>query len=549
MRRYRIACSAGALLAGCAPPPMPQPAEPPPVVPAVTSTASAASARAPAAPSAAPCPARDAAPPVGGPWVTFNAPAYDGQDGPFNGPSWAFAAPKLPAVSPDGQRVLVAKHDGSLGEVPGMNLVVQRVTDGKVLSSTALLDAAAFARAHGDSPDLAGRRRNFDALREVVSAHVGRLNEALGKEGWTSLVACQIDIDAGATYPACSMKDQQIQCGSAVRMVYREPQLDVTVRGRVTHLRDPRRVVRPASVPGNREARYPIRGCVGAAFLEPVRGLALLLLQYECQGGGDGCYVPDRWEIVRLPAAPGPEPSPKGDGGSCPKGMIAIAGGTLTMGSTDGEPSERPPHPVSVSAFCLDATEVTVADYHACLKAGRCFSPKASRLIGPGAMTTETPDDSGCNDGVRGREGHPMNCVPWSFAREYCDAQGKRLPSEEEWEYAARGSELRSFPWGAAPPGPGVCWKRARGEGTCAAGASAADQSPLGVLDLAGNVSEWTMTPYASYDGCWSESGAVAIRGGSFSAASAPDLRGARRESTARTTRGPQIGFRCAKSR
>jgi len=479
--------------------------------------------------------------------VTFSGPAYDGNDGPVNGPAWSFDAPHLPAVSRDGKRLMVFQSGNALGAGPNLDLLVKRVSDGKALSTTPLLDVAAFDKAHQVGPGLEGQRRAYDALREKVVAHVLRINAELTQEGWEPLVECRVDIGAGATQPACSMKDQEIQCGSAVHLVYREPQLEVTVRGRSTRAGDPRRIVRPESVPGNQEARYPIRGCAGAAWLAPTRGLALLLLQYECQGAGDGCSVPDRWEIVHLPTAPGLDPPPGSPGAECPRGMIAIPAGSFTMGSPDGDDRERPPHPVQVNAFCLDATEVSVADYHACLKAGRCFSPAASRWAGPGSYTAAPALDPACNWDSRGRDAHPMNCTPWSFAQEYCDAVGKRLPTEEEWEYAARGPAGVRYPWGAAEPTAGVCWNLAAG-GSCAVGKSAADRSPFGVMDLGANVAEWTSTPYVSYDGCWPENG-MSTRGGFYAATSAVDLRGTRRDSTPPATRAPELGFRCARSR
>lgn len=525
-----------------APPvPAPKPASTEVIVPPFSSASASAVAGPPPAPP--PCPEKRKL--IGGPWVTFDAPDFEKDSGPAGGPPWSFDTPQIPAISADGARILVWTAENSLGASPNVKLVARRVSDRAVVSTTSLLDEAAFARVYRADLDLEGKKRAYAALRTKVAEHVLRVNEALTKEAWSPLAACRVDIDVGATEPLCSMKDQQIQCGGAVRLGYGEPDLDISVRGKKSRLRQQRWAVRAESVPGNKEAKYPVRGCVGEAYFDPARGVVLLRLVYECQGGGDGCSVPDAWQVVRLPAAPGPEPKQKNAGGECPSGMTAIPAGSFTLGSADGPLDEQPPKASKLEAFCLDTTEVTVAAYRACLKSGRCFSPAPSRWIGPGSWSSAA--DDGCNFDAPGRDGHPMNCVPWSFAEEYCSFMGKRLPREAEWEYAARGTEGRKHPWGGAAPGAGTCWNAPRG-GTCAAGGSAADRNPVGVLDLAGNVSEWTASPHASYDGCWAESG-FAVRGGSWETTSAADLRGAKRRSWPRHAHRPELGFRCAKDR
>ncbi|MBK6534033.1 MAG: SUMF1/EgtB/PvdO family nonheme iron enzyme [Deltaproteobacteria bacterium] len=136
---------------------------------------------------------------------------------------------------------------------------------------------------------------------------------------------------------------------------------------------------------------------------------------------------------------------------SCPAGMQLVPAGMFQMGSSSGNADTRPPHAVRLRAFCMDETEVTVAAYRGC---PTCAAP------GTGAA---------CTWGVTGRENHPVNCVSWFQADAYCQALGKRLPTEAEWEYAARGPEGRVYPWGNTYPDRQLCWNR-RSSGPCAVG-------------------------------------------------------------------------------
>jgi formylglycine-generating enzyme required for sulfatase activity len=97
---------------------------------------------------------------------------------------------------------------------------------------------------------------------------------------------------------------------------------------------------------------------------------------------------------------------------------------------------------VTLSAYCIDRTEVTVAAYRRCVEAGTCAAAGV-------AHEAERKDR---NAGKSGVDDHPINCVDWSMADAYCKWAGGRLPTEAEWEYAARGSDGRRFPWGSEPP-------------------------------------------------------------------------------------------------
>jgi sulfatase modifying factor 1 len=477
--------------------------------------------------------------------VIIHAPDYVVDAGPVDGPRWWFETPKLPALSRDGQRVLLFAIDDSLGAPPNLTLVEERLADHAALARTPLLDPRAYADAHANEATLEGRQRAYAALRAKVEAEVVAVNARLTREAWAPLTPCRVDIGAGETQPACSMTDQQAWCGDAVRVTYREPDLELTVHGRTSHHRRPMWVAPPQPT-GDPNVTLDVRGCLGAAWMEPSRGLVLLLLQYGCHGmAGDGCSVPDRFHVVPLnaPVAPSPPSPPRPT--TCPEDMRSIPAGTFTMGSISGPANERPAHPVTVGAFCLDTTEVTVAAYRACVATGRCSSPAPERWSGPGSWTGAA--SPACTWGAPGRDDHPLNCVSYTFAATYCEAMGKRLPTEAEWEYAARGTDARTFPWGDDDRSAGVCAGGPR-SATCKAGANAADLSAFGVRDLGASLREWTASPFVSYDGCDATPG-VAIRGGSWAANDHGELRAARRAAMPTSAHASDLGFRCAVSR
>jgi formylglycine-generating enzyme required for sulfatase activity len=165
-----------------------------------------------------------------------------------------------------------------------------------------------------------------------------------------------------------------------------------------------------------------------------------------------------------------------------PTGMVAVPAGRLIMGSDDGEGDERPGHPVRVSAFLLDRTEVTVGSYRRCVQAGRCAAPRR-------------PQDD---------DRLPVTWVSWRDAVRYCRFAGKRLPTEAEWERAARGDDGRTYPWGDQPDCARANFGNYRDEGRCPhnpgrpeiVGQRPAGASPFGALDLAGNVWEWVADRY-----------------------------------------------------
>ena len=129
---------------------------------------------------------------------------------------------------------------------------------------------------------------------------------------------------------------------------------------------------------------------------------------------------------------------------------VTIPAGPFTAGSTRGDEDERPARKVTVKAFAIDRTEVTRGDYAACVTAGHCQA------------TTEKT----AADGPEAR--FPITGVDWNDAQAYCRFAGGRLPSELEWEKAARGTDGREYPWGNDLDCGRANWGSFEGEGPCA---------------------------------------------------------------------------------
>ncbi|RKH51766.1 hypothetical protein D7Y23_08900 [Corallococcus sp. AB050B] len=253
-------------------------------------------------------------------------------------------------------------------------------------------------------------------------------------------------------------------------------------------------------------------------------------------------------------------PPPKGGAGDAP-GMVRIEAGTFQMGSDSGPEDAKPAHPEQVQAFLLDVTEVTVAAYASCVRDGRCGEPAANAATGFQQF---------CNwKHPQGRETHPINCVTWLEADAYCRAVGKRLPTEAEWEYAARRPDGRTYPWGGAAPdatranacGEG-CVQNGKAKGfdgwkaapfpddaypeTAPVGSFPEGRSSDGVMDLAGNVWEWTASGYAAtYDGVRDDGLRVNRGGGGRDDVST--FRAVTRSKNRPEMRTGGIGFRCAR--
>jgi formylglycine-generating enzyme required for sulfatase activity len=243
------------------------------------------------------------------------------------------------------------------------------------------------------------------------------------------------------------------------------------------------------------------------------------------------------------PPPPAPEaPPPPQDGPLLQlDAVVRVDGGTFKMGSLDGDPDEQPVKDVTLATFEIDLTEVTVLAYRACVNAGKCTPPDTENYC-----TWDKP----------GMDRHPVNCLDWQQASAYCAFVGKRLPTEQEWEYAARGTDGRRYPWKNGEPADQVCWNgegndlgKDNRQGTCAVGRYSAGASPFGALDMAGNVWEWTADSYCpSYEGKSCAEDRKVIRGGGWNNVKAKYVRTQDRSDEAVKARQTNVGFRCART-
>jgi formylglycine-generating enzyme required for sulfatase activity len=176
--------------------------------------------------------------------------------------------------------------------------------------------------------------------------------------------------------------------------------------------------------------------------------------------------------------------------GKEPNPMVLVPAGEFLMGSDNRLPDEGPQHKVKLKAFSIDKYEVTNLQYKQFIEATGRRSPQHFE-------NRTFPD---------GKADHPVTFVSWHDAKAYCEWAGKRLPTDEEWEKAARGTDGRTFPWGNAfdtnKANTPVRWKNLKQEGdTTPVGAFPAGASPYGAHDMSGNVWEWTDSWYRQYPG------------------------------------------------
>jgi formylglycine-generating enzyme required for sulfatase activity len=229
---------------------------------------------------------------------------------------------------------------------------------------------------------------------------------------------------------------------------------------------------------------------------------------------------------------------------SAPGPMAHVPEGTLRIGSEFGKADEKPVHQVHIAAFDMDRTEVTVAQYAACARAGAC---RAARAEVEWAGVTDSDRrlyGDMCNADRPDRQNHPVNCVDWSAAEAFCRWAGKRLPTEEEWEYAACGGECGETVKSDAQTRFYMGSHHWPLTGPVARGAPGA----FGLYDMAGGVWEWTASAYCSYDHPECGDPRRVVRGGSWSVVDYSFVRLTDRSPSAPSTRNTSIGFRCART-
>jgi eukaryotic-like serine/threonine-protein kinase len=235
--------------------------------------------------------------------------------------------------------------------------------------------------------------------------------------------------------------------------------------------------------------------------------------------------------------------------------MVSVPGGRFRLLHGSGPFNDVPTY-ASVAPFLLDATEVTVAAYGECVRAGRCEPAAATAGWGWIKDAERARWSPACNQDRADRSDHPVNCVDWGQATSYCAWAGKRLPTEQEWEWAARNASAgTAYPWGDAAPAGQPCWNgegndagRGRRGGTCPAGGRAADVTAAGVKDLAGGVSEWTTSEMVVGADSRGRGGITVkvFRGGSWADEEPGRVASWSRSGDERPRRDPRLGFRCA---
>ncbi len=238
---------------------------------------------------------------------------------------------------------------------------------------------------------------------------------------------------------------------------------------------------------------------------------------------------------------------------------VRLPGGTFLMGADDGGPERKPRRAVLVKPFRLARTEVTFAQYRACIKAGACTPVHAAdgclTFNGKAFVKDVLPADFQADE-------QPVVCVDWNQAAAFSRWAGGRLPSEAEWEYAARGAgEERAYPWGNEPA---TCERAVMNDGGAGCGkakawpvcSKPAGNTPQGLCDMAGNVWEWTQDGYhPTYAGApadarpWEDARALLrVRRGGGWRFDAAQLRNVNRRGDTPYFRGRGQGFRPARN-
>jgi formylglycine-generating enzyme required for sulfatase activity len=220
-------------------------------------------------------------------------------------------------------------------------------------------------------------------------------------------------------------------------------------------------------------------------------------------------------------------------------GMVAIPAGEFVMGSGQGD--EDPAHTVVVDAFEIDIFEVTNAQFAQFVEETG-YQTNAEKSNDPSPWSAYFQD---------GKESYPVIKVSWNDAKAYCEWAGKRLPTEAEWEKAARGTDERIYPWGDDWDVAKVNSKESGFRGPVMVGSFPEGSSPYGIKDMAGNVWEWTGDWYQGYpqttfnSNYFGETYKVLRGGGWFS--EQEEVRTTQRNANSPDAANDDIGFRCVR--
>jgi len=179
--------------------------------------------------------------------------------------------------------------------------------------------------------------------------------------------------------------------------------------------------------------------------------------------------------------------------------MIEIPAGPFIMGNDSGPADERPAHTVDLRAFAIDRLPVTNMQFAEFLQSAGLTGSRGERLYDHDDPDARIHRRNNRWHADPGAEQHPVVEASWSGARAYCEWRNARLPTEAEWEKAARGSDGRRYPWGNEAPNTRRARFAAGWHDTAAVDAHPAGASPYGVLDMAGNAWEWVSSAYRPY--------------------------------------------------
>jgi len=315
---------------------------------------------------------------------------------------------------------------------------------------------------------------------------------------------------------------------------------------------------------------------VGVGVVALVASGFLLLSGKHDDGVKTGSPLPSASAPLAALAAPSASVAPPP---TCPAEMVQIPAGQFFMGSElkDAPDNEKPSHNVTVESVCMDLYEVSAKKYKACSDEGKCRRAPTEvewPKITAAERTTYSPL---CTISDPEKLDHPITCVTWEMADNYCKAYGGRLPTEAEWEFATRGPDGRIYPWGDDPPTADhlnacdaqcLAWGKAhkvelkaleKGDDgfatTAPVGKFPAGRSRFGPYDVVGNVWEWVADWYGNYtpDAAKNPLGPATgerkvIRGGAWNAGFETWLHPSFRYAQVPSAQSYGIGFRCVKS-